>query len=62
MITLAESGAICAASMAASVALILAVDRGCRIWAIWAATTAAAIAAGALAATLADLLAATLAR
>lgn len=62
MITLAEAGAICAGSMAATVALILALDRGCRIWAIWTATAAAAIAAGALLATLADLLASALAR
>jgi hypothetical protein len=62
MITLPEAGAICAGAMAVTVALILALDRGCRVWAIWTATTAAAIAAGALAATLADLLAATLAR
>lgn len=53
MITLAEAGAIIAASMAATTAAILAVDRGCRIWAIWTAATAAAIAAGALIATLA---------
>ena len=62
MITLAEAGAICAGSMAATVAAILALDRGCRIWAIWTATTAAAIAAGALVATLAAEIGAALAR
>jgi hypothetical protein len=62
MITLAEAGAICSASMAATTGLLLSVDRGCRIWAIWTAATAAAIAAGALLATLADLLASALAR
>ena len=62
MISLTEAAAILAASSAVTVALILALDRGCRIWAIWTATTAAAIAAGALLATLADLLASALAR
>lgn len=62
MITLPEAAAVAAGSMAATTAVLLALDRGSRVWAIWTATTAAAIAAGALAATLADLLASTLAR
>ena len=62
MITLAEAGAICAGSMAVTVALILALDRGCRIWAIWTGTAAAAMAAGALLATLAAEIGAALAR
>jgi len=62
MITLAEAGAVCSASMAATTGLLLAADRGCRIWAIWTGTAAAALAAGALLATLADLLASALAR
>lgn len=64
MITLAEAGAICAASMAATIAALLALHRGERLdgWAIWTGTAAAAMAAGALLATLADLAASALAR
>jgi hypothetical protein len=62
MITLAEAGAICAAATAATTAAILLLDSGCRIWALWSATTAAAMAAGALLATLAAEIGAALAR
>jgi hypothetical protein len=62
VITLAEAGAICSASMAATTGLLLAADRGCRIWALWTGTAAAAIAAGALLATLAAEIGAALAR
>ena len=62
MITLTEAGAICAASMAVTTGALFAIDRSAERWALWSATTAAAIAAGALLATLADLLAAALAR
>jgi hypothetical protein len=62
MTTLAEAGAILAATSAATTGVIFALDRSSERWALWSATTAAAIAAGALAATCADLLAAFLAR
>jgi hypothetical protein len=64
MITLAEAGAICSASMAATIAALLALHRGERLdgWAIWTGTAAAALAAGALLATLAAEIGAALAR
>jgi hypothetical protein len=62
MISLAEAGAVCAAASATTTGLILALDRGSRIWALWSAATAAAIAAGALLATLAAEIGAALAR
>ena len=62
MITLAEAGAILAASSAVTTGALFAIDRSAERWALWSATTAAAIAAGALLATLADLAASALAR
>lgn len=62
MITLTEAGAILAATSAVTTGALFAIDRSAERWAIWTATTAAAIAAGALLATLADLLASALAR
>ena len=62
MISLAEAGAICAGSMAVTTGAIFALDRSAERWARWSATTAAAIAAGALLATCAAILAAILAR
>jgi hypothetical protein len=64
VITLAEAGAICAAASAATTGALILIHWGERIddWAIWTATTAAAIAAGALIATLAAEIGAALAR
>lgn len=62
MTTLTEAAAICAATSAATTGLIFLLDPSCRIWALWSATTAAAIAAGALLVTLAAEIGAALAR
>ena len=62
MISLTEAGAILAATSAVTTGALFAIDRSAERWALWSATTAAAIAAGALLATLADLAASALAR
>jgi hypothetical protein len=62
MITLAEAAAILAASSAVTTGALFAIDRSAERWALWSATTAAAVSAGALLATCADILAAILAR